>query len=392
MDIKLLNDELFNAFASANSGHMSLEDPYRYMYLALFKKAMFGTSELPMFSYVTERALKDLSQFDAVIEGLKEFGGKLVSVGLRGTEMFDEENTAAETSPIKYCYLWEDTGLYVSINNNGFSFQVCSTNKSRMDTLVAYCLASGEAPFGSGNIGILASHAGGGLFIRDLGTAGVEFVPENYTTDVVEGYSRVIEQFNSKSPSGRLVILEGPPGCGKTFMTRNLISQIKNTKFVLIPSHLVSRMGDPGMIEVLMEEKIIGRDRSITLIVEDADMCVNQRMADNMSAISSMLNLCDGIMGSLLDVRIVATTNTDMQDVDPAIMRPGRLCEHLFIGELPAEQAQEVYKRLSGKEIVYDGPTSLATVYNDAQITAMPTELAAKSTPIRRRRRTVGFM
>ncbi len=395
MDFTHWKEEFFNQFASA-SGHVSIQDSYKYASVTLIRQAMFGAEERPFYSYETDRALKDLAQFSSVIEGIKQFGGKLVSVGLRGTEIFDEP-AGAETEPTKYAFIWEDTGLYIALNSGGFLFWLCSTNRERMNSLIDYCNSCSEAPFSSGNIGILAARPGGGLFVRDLGTAAVEFVPENYAPEVVEAYDRVIEQLNSKTPSGRLVILEGPPGCGKTFMTRNLIGQVKGTKFILIPSHLVSRMGDPGMIEVLMEERTGFGDnsRSITLIVEDADMCVNQRMSDNMSAISSMLNLCDGIMGSLLDVRIIATTNTNMEDVDPAIMRPGRLCEHIYVGELSASQASEVYKRLTGEEFEYTRMTSLATVYADAKALAPKSEdVAAPEVKPRKARpvkRTVGF-
>ncbi len=49
------------------------------------------------------------------------------------------------------------------------------------------------------------------------------------------------------------------------------------------------------------------------LIVEDADECLVQRGSDNMSTIASVLNISDGILGSILDVRVLATTNAEKE-------------------------------------------------------------------------------
>lgn len=65
-----------------------------------------------------------------------------------------------------------------------------------------------------------------------------------------------------------------------------------------------------------------------------------------MSLIQSLLNLGDGILGSLLDIRIVATTNADELRLDKAVTRPGRLSKMIDVNVLDPLTAQRIFRRL----------------------------------------------
>ena len=82
------------------------------------------------------------------------------------------------------------------------------------------------------------------------------------------------------------------------------------------------------------------------LILEDADQCLVSRDKDNIASVQSLLNLGDGILGSLLDLRIVATTNAHELHLDEAISRPGRLSKMLEVGPLDVTTARGVFTRL----------------------------------------------
>ena len=103
----------------------------------------------------------------------------------------------------------------------------------------------------------------------------------------------------------------------------------------------------------------------ITLILEDADASLIARSKGSDPAkISDLLNVGDGLMGELLDIRIIATTNAKHIDIDPAIVRPGRMCSALNFKLLEREHAASVYKNIIGsesKEITKS--MSLAEVY-----------------------------
>jgi SpoVK/Ycf46/Vps4 family AAA+-type ATPase len=89
-----------------------------------------------------------------------------------------------------------------------------------------------------------------------------------------------------------------------------------------------------------------GQNGPIILVLEDADKCLVERSENNINSIQALLNLGDGILGSLLDIRIVATTNAEELKMDEAITRDGRLSRLIKADLLDRETACNIFKRL----------------------------------------------
>lgn len=185
----------------------------------------------------------------------------------------------------------------------------------------------------------------------------------NYTSKVLEKYDDSVRTLGSENPSGRLLIVHGPPGTGKTFMVRGMIRELdKSTKCVLVPAHFIPSFTDPMFGSMLLRHK-----KRTILIIEDADMLLVKRGSDNMSAIHAMLNLADGMFGAIADVRIVCTTNARQLELDPAIGRRMRLIDSIEVPKLPAEHATRRLEQLRpGSLSEFDKPTTLADVYAEA--------------------------
>lgn len=185
-----------------------------------------------------------------------------------------------------------------------------------------------------------------GPYLHEMGTAGEDFIESNYRKAVASEYRHVVDDLNDSDPCGRIIILDGPPGTGKTHMVRALLNEVPKGTFVLIPSNMMSQLGSPTFIKAILREQKKGYP--MILVVEDADEAISSRKADNLSEISALLNFSDGIFGALLDLRIVCTTNADVESLDAAVMRPGRLCRRIEVGKLDHEEAEAVYQRLGG--------------------------------------------
>lgn len=221
----------------------------------------------------------------------------------------------------------------------------------------------------SGTVFTLAKKQGD-YEVHRMGTAGIPLERGNYNDEVLEAYDYAVSELATDSPAGRLTILSGSPGTGKTYLVRALLRESKETTFVLISPHLVKDLGDPEILPCLtsLKDEVSG---PLMLVLEDADQCLAPREAGNMSTVQAVLNLGDGILGSLLDMRILATTNAKTNDFDPAVRRPGRLSRHTEVGLLQPQTANHVVERLLGEPLeaahVFRNPASLAEAYSAAR-------------------------
>lgn len=204
-----------------------------------------------------------------------------------------------------------------------------------------------------------------GLEIKNLGNGFSPLIEENYNLDVIEDMNYVIGAFKKKPPTGRIVILSGEPGTGKTHLIRSLLAQLECV-FLIVPSNLVDSLDRPEFMPLLIKVRD-EHEKPIIIIIEDGDTCLLPRKNDNISTIASLLNLSDGILGAILDIKLVISTNASIKDMDQAIMRPGRLCKQIYVGPLLYEQANKVYHRLMNDNEVslpYEKTYTLAEIYD----------------------------
>ena len=134
---------------------------------------------------------------------------------------------------------------------------------------------------------------------------------------------------------------------GKTHIIRSLLLNVPGAMFVLVPPDMVSSLSGPELLPLLLTQKqSLALNGPIILLLEDADKCLVTRQSDNINSIQSLLNLGDGILGSLLDLRIIATTNAKKIEIEPAILRPGRLSKRVEVNALDAATACKIYEHL----------------------------------------------
>jgi hypothetical protein len=279
--------------------------------------------------------------FEDIKKKFEEAGGKLV-------------NCVSMPSTEEFTYMWRDK------NDRWDAFVNLGLSKTKMITIDVSSFnpeisklakeydSYFSAPVKKGYIFAIVRDSQGKLKISRIGYAGTPLEKENYTDKVIEDYEYAIEDLKSPTPSGRIVILDGPPGGGKSFLTRGIINDVPDSMLVVVPPEMVASIGGPDLLPLLLKikEDYGSKKNSIVLILEDADACLAPRASDNMSSISSILNFGDGIFGSLFDIRIIATTNQMAKEFDRAIMRPGRLSKRIHISPLPYTKANKIYQRL----------------------------------------------
>ena len=125
----------------------------------------------------------------------------------------------------------------------------------------------------------------GGYHLTRVGAAGTPLERGNYYPKVLANYDHVVADMKAESPCGRLVIMAGMPGTGKTYLVRSLLSDIPKAAFVIVPSHMVKELGSPELLPALASARRDGLDGPMALIIEDADKVLVNREAGDMAAI-----------------------------------------------------------------------------------------------------------
>jgi hypothetical protein len=180
-------------------------------------------------------------------------------------------------------------------------------------------------------------------------------IKDHYNDDFEETSKDIISKLNDKSKTG-LVILHGSPGTGKTTYIRYLAGKLKRN-IIFISPDMVSHITSPEFIPFLMS------NNDAILILEDAEPAIKKRHGEGRSgAVSNILNMTDGLLSDCLNISIVATFNTDMKDIDDALLRKGRLLKSYKFGNLSIEKSQ---KLIDNQGISYNvsKPMSLAEIY-----------------------------
>lgn len=160
---------------------------------------------------------------------------------------------------------------------------------------------------------------------------------------------------------GKLVLFHGPPGTGKTRAILTLFSEWREWCGPSVVTDADRLFADATYLNSIVFNS--GGQGWLLLVIEDGDefMNVSSRESKGQS-IARLLNLADGIVGQGVNLLTLISTNVDMKQLNPAVIRSGRCMKNLHFGEFPADEAQ-AWLDDHGVEFEVDKPMSLADLY-----------------------------
>jgi ATP-dependent 26S proteasome regulatory subunit len=103
--------------------------------------------------------------------------------------------------------------------------------------------------------------------------------------------------------------------------------------------------------------------RNSVLVIEDAEELITSREEVRNSNLSMLLNLTDGLLGESLGIQIIATFNTDIRNIDKALLRKGRLSTIYEFKNLSIDRTNTLLQKL-GHNIEVNNPMPIAEIFN----------------------------
>ena len=177
-----------------------------------------------------------------------------------------------------------------------------------------------------------------------------------YNDDFKDVNNNIITSLKNNNTG--IILLHGEPGTGKTSYIRQLIRTDLGKKFIYMAPFIIQQLGSPDLISFLTEFK------NKIFIVEDAENALKTREAGGNEGVANLLNMSDGIMGDIIQSQFIFTFNCRVDEIDPALKRPGRLLEQYEFTRLNEEKTAKLWAETNPDCIQPKKEMTLAEIFN----------------------------
>ena len=187
-------------------------------------------------------------------------------------------------------------------------------------------------------------------------------VENNYPNHTVSGRKSTRQQVSELmdikpediTDTGKLILMYGPPGSGKTSLIRTLGLEWKGwtsvqtimdpEKFFGDAAYMMTVIleGENSVVEEGVEDETPPKQKYNLYIIEDAAELLSPKAGG--PALSRLLNVADGLIGQGVKALFLITTNVKMSEVHEAVARPGRALAEIEFPKFSVKESNEWLK------------------------------------------------
>jgi len=157
------------------------------------------------------------------------------------------------------------------------------------------------------------------------------YIPEKtkcHLKDIVDNFTKNENWYKDHGISYKTgIMLYGPPGTGKTSLIRALAGYTKRGLYIL---------GQHTMVSVSLAVSVLPPNS--ILVIEDIDKILEKDASKDPISLGDLLNAIDGAMNAHDHILIITTNKAS--DLDPVLLRPGRIDHKILVDYVCDESFQ----------------------------------------------------